>query len=149
MRSRSTRRSSPFDRGYVASPLLVDGLLYQITQGGGLTVHDANTGELVYRKVLPLKPKTEYWGWAGVSASPTLAGAAHLPDGQPGHHHRAQAGAGVPGPAQNLLEETRDGKGQEQSVSTPIFEGTPDVLPHAQLSLLHRRQVGTDPEPSP
>ena len=117
-------KRSPFDRGYVASPLLVDGLLYQITQGGGLTVHDANTGELVYRKVLPLKPKTEYWGWAGVSASPTLAGAAiYLMDNQgttivlkPGREYHALH--------VNLLEETRDGKGQEQSVSTPIFEGT-------------------------
>ena len=35
------KQKNPFDRGFVASPLLVDGLIYQITQGAGLLVHDA------------------------------------------------------------------------------------------------------------
>ncbi|HEV7403924.1 MAG TPA: PQQ-binding-like beta-propeller repeat protein, partial [Chthoniobacteraceae bacterium] len=30
------KKKNPFDRGYVASPLYVDGLLYQVTQGAGL-----------------------------------------------------------------------------------------------------------------
>src|SRR5439155_944658 len=68
------KKKNPFDRGFVASPLLLDGLIYNLTEGGGLLVNDASTGELVYRKVLPMKPKTEYWGWAGASASPTAAG---------------------------------------------------------------------------
>ena len=64
------KQKNPFDRGYVASPLYVEGLIYQLTQGGGLVVNDAVTGAVVYRKVLPLKPRTQYWNWAGCSSSP-------------------------------------------------------------------------------
>jgi outer membrane protein assembly factor BamB len=118
------KKKSPFDRGYVASPLFVDGLIYQIAEGGGLIVNDAATGEVVYTKVLPMKPKTEYWGWAGASANPTLAGKyIYLMDNQgttvviaPGREYKEVA--------RNLLEESSNGKDQEQNVSTPIFEGT-------------------------
>lgn len=117
-------KKTPFDRGYVASPLFVDGLVYQITQGGGLIVNDANTGEVVYRKVLPMKPRTEYWNWAGVSTSPTLAGKhIYLMDNQ-GTTIVLQPGKEYKVVAQNLIEESKDGKSQEQNVSTPIFEGT-------------------------
>ena len=47
------KATNPFDRGFVASPLFVDGLIYQMTQGGGLIVHDASTGNTVYRKSCP------------------------------------------------------------------------------------------------
>src|SRR5204863_1728076 len=67
-------KKNPFDRGFVGSPLYVDGLIYQVTQGGGLIVNDAATGAQVYRKLLPLKPRTQYWNWAGCSATPTLPG---------------------------------------------------------------------------
>jgi hypothetical protein len=117
-------KKSPFDRGYVASPLFYDGLLYQVTQGGGLTVNDASNGALVYRKVLPLKPKTEYWNWAGVSCSPTLAGKLiYLMDNQ-GTTVVLQPGKAYKEVQQNLIEESKDGKSQEQNVSTPIFEGS-------------------------
>lgn len=118
------KEKSPFDRGFVASPLYVDGLIYQVTQGGGLLVNDAATGALVYRKVLPLKPRTHYWDWAGCSASPTLAGKhIYLMDNQgttlviePGREFRVVA--------KNVIAETRDtGKEQTQNVSTPVFEG--------------------------
>jgi hypothetical protein len=118
------KQKNPFDRGYVASPLYVDGLIYQLTQGGGLVVNDAATGAVVYRKVLPLKPRTQYWNWAGCSASPTLAGKCiYLMDNQgttlviqPGREYREVA--------RNFLAESKDGKEQAQMVSTPIFEGT-------------------------
>jgi outer membrane protein assembly factor BamB len=118
------KKKNPFDRGFVASPLLADGLIYNITEGGGLFVNDAATGELVYKKVLPMKPKTEYWNWAGVSASPTQAGKyIYLMDNQ-GLTIVLQPGRVYKEVAQNLLEESRDGKSQEQNVSTPIFEGS-------------------------
>jgi outer membrane protein assembly factor BamB len=118
------KKKNPFDRGFVASPLLVDGLIYQITEGGGLMVNDAASGELVYRKVLPMKPKTEYWNWAGVSASPTLAGKhIYLMDNQ-GLTIVLQPGRVYKEVAQNMLEDTKEGKSQEQNVSTPIFEGS-------------------------
>jgi outer membrane protein assembly factor BamB len=118
------KEKNPFDRGFVASPLFVDGLIYQITQGAGLLVNDAATGTLVYRKVLPLKPKTHYWDWAGTSASPTLAGKyIHLMDNQ-GTTLVIQPGREYKEIASNLIEESKDGKSQVQNVSTPIFEGT-------------------------
>jgi outer membrane protein assembly factor BamB len=118
------KKKNPFDRGFVASPLYVDGLIYQLTQGGGLMVNEAASGALVYRKVLPLKPRTQYWDWSGCAASPTLGGKhIYLMDNQgttlllqPGREYRVIA--------QNFLAETRDGKEQAQNVSTPVFVGT-------------------------
>src|SRR6185295_12778015 len=40
------KKKNPFDRNFVASPLFVDGLIYQVTEGGGLFVNDAATGEM-------------------------------------------------------------------------------------------------------
>lgn len=117
------KQKNPFDRGFVASPLYVDGLIYQLTQGGGLIVNDAATGAVVYRKVLPLKPRTQYWNWAGCSASPTLAGKyIYLMDNQ-GATLVLQPGREYNSIAQNFLAEIKDGKEQAQMVSTPIFEG--------------------------
>lgn len=117
------KQKNPFDRGYVASPLFVDGLIYQLTQGGGLVVNDAATGAVVYRKVLPLKPRTQYWNWAGCSTSPTLAGKyLYLMDNQ-GTTLVLQPGREYKLVAQNFLAETRDGKEQAQLLATPIFEG--------------------------
>ena len=117
-------KKNPFDRGFVASPLFVDGLIYQMTQGCGLLVNDATTGELVYRKVLPLKPRTQYWNWAGGSTSPTLAGKyIYLMDNQ-GTTLVIQPGREYKEVARNILEESKDGKEQVQMVATPVFEGS-------------------------
>jgi hypothetical protein len=118
------KKKNPFDRSFCASPLFVDGLIYQLTEGGGLFVNDAATGALVYRKVLPMKPKTEYWNWAGASASPTLAGKnIYLMDNQ-GATVVIQPGRVYKELARNTLEDFKDGKNQEQYVSTPVFEGS-------------------------
>ena len=77
-----------------------------------------------YRKVLPLKPRTQYWNWAGTSTSPTLAGKnIYLMDNQgttlviaPGKEYKEHV--------RNSIEESRDGKEQVQNVSTPVFDGT-------------------------
>ena len=117
------KQKNPFDRGFNSSPLYVDGLVYQLTQGGGLLVNDAATGALVYRKVLPLKPRTQYWNWAGCSASPTLAGKLiYLMDNQ-GTTLVLQPGREYKLVAENFLAESKDGKEQAQMVSTPVFEG--------------------------
>ena len=118
------KKKNPFDRGFVASPLFHDGLIYQVTEGGGLFVNDAASGEMLYRKVLPMKPKTEYWNWAGVSASPTAAGKyIYLMDNQ-GLTIVLQPGRVYKEVSQNMLEDLKgDGKAQEQNVSTPIFDG--------------------------
>ena len=117
------KQKNPFDRGFVSSPLYVDGLIYQLTQGGGLLVNDAATGALVYRKVLPLKPRTHYWDWAGCSASPTLAGKLiYVMDNQ-GTTLVIQPGREYKQVAENFLAESKDGKDQAQFNATPIFEG--------------------------
>jgi len=118
------QKKNPFDRGFVASPLFVDGLIYQVTQGGGLLVNNAATGALVYRKVLPLKPRTHYWDWAGLSTSPTLAGKyIYIMDNQ-GTTLVIEPGKEYKEVARNVIEESKDGKEQAQNLATPVFEGT-------------------------
>ncbi len=113
-----------FEKGDLnASPLYVDGLIYHLYCGGGLAVHDAATGEVLYRKVLPMKARTEYWAWGGASASPALAGKRiYLMDNQgttvviaPGRQYKELA--------VNRVEETQDGKTQVQNLASPFFEG--------------------------
>ena len=112
-----------FGQSYTASPLCVDGLTYRITEGGGLIVNDGATGETIYRKVLPMKAKTEYWNWGGASASPTLAGKhIYLMDNQ-GTTVVIEPGKDYKQLAQNLIEESRDGKDQVQNLASPVFDG--------------------------
>ena len=118
-------KTKPFERNYCASPLFVDGLIYRMTEGGGLVVNDAASGEVIYRKVLPLRPKTEYWNWAGASASPTLAGKyIYLMDNQ-GKAVIIEPGRQYKEVALNVLEDfSKNGKEQTQCVSSPVFEGS-------------------------
>jgi len=110
------RRQVPF-------PLDVNGQRITVVRVD-FVYRETATGELVYKKVLPMKPKTEYWNWAGVSASPTQAGKyIYLMDNQ-GLTIVLQPGRVYKEVAQNMLEESRDGKSQEQNVSTPVFEGS-------------------------
>jgi hypothetical protein len=98
-------------------------LIYQVTQGGGLIVNDAATGAIVYRKVVPLKPRTHYWDWSGCAASPTMAGKyIYLMDNQ-GTTLVIKPGREYVQVAQNHLAELRDGKEQAQNLATPVFEG--------------------------
>jgi hypothetical protein len=116
-------KKNPFDRYYVCSPLYVDGLIYQVNQGGGLFVNDAATGAQVYRKVLPLHPRTEYWNWAGCGASPTLAGKyIYLYDNQ-GTTIVIRPGRTYDQVAINTLDEFRENKEREQNLATPVFDG--------------------------
>ncbi|HZZ70786.1 MAG TPA: PQQ-binding-like beta-propeller repeat protein [Pirellulales bacterium] len=117
------KQTNPFARGFVASPLLVDGLIYQVTQGGGLLVNDAATGEQVYRKVLPLHPRTEYWNWSGAAASPTAAGKfVYLLDNQ-GNTLVIKPGRKYEVVAENSIAELTNDQKQKQNLATPIFEG--------------------------
>jgi outer membrane protein assembly factor BamB len=127
-------KSRPFDREMIASPLLVDGLIYRICCGGGLIVNDASSGEIVYTKILPLKPHTEYWAWGGAAISPSLAGKyIYLMDNQ-GGTVIIQPGRTYKEIAVNHIEESKDGKEQVQNLANLVFEGsriyyrTPDYL---------------------
>ncbi len=123
-------KRNAFDRSFTASPLFVDGLVYRLSQAGGLIVNDATTGEVVYRKVLPMNPLTSYWNWAGASTSPTLSGNyIYLMDNQ-GTAIVIERGRKYKEVAKNLLQDlSRDdgrgkgGKLQIQYLSTPVFDG--------------------------
>jgi outer membrane protein assembly factor BamB len=116
--------SGKFQRSCCASPLYVDGLLYRFTEGGGLLVNDAATGEGIYHKVLPMKSKTEYWNWGGASACPTLAGKyIYLIDNQ-GVTIIIQPGKEYKEIAKNVLEEPKADDPHEQSLANPVFEGS-------------------------
>jgi len=79
---------------------------------------------VVYRKLLPMKPRTEYWAWGGASASPALAGKRiYLMDNQgttvviaPGRQYKELA--------VNRIAESQDGQTQVQNLASPFFEGT-------------------------
>jgi outer membrane protein assembly factor BamB len=119
-----------FACSYVASPLVAEGLTYRLSEGGGLMVNDAATGEKVYHKVLPMKAHTAYWDAAGASASPALAGKyIYLMDNQ-GITVVIQPGREYKEVAKNLLEEIESpnwkapgGKSQSQMLASPVFEG--------------------------
>ncbi len=118
----------PYDRDFNASPLYVDGQIYRITMGGGLLVNNAATGEVVYRKVLTsLSTRSQYWTWAGASASPSLAGKyIYVMDNQ-GTTVVIQPGKEYKEVAKNLIEEGRDGKERDwlaQTLANPVFDGT-------------------------
>ena len=118
-------KARPFDREWIASPLYVDGLIYRICCGGGLLVNDAASGEIVYSKVLPLKPHTEYWAYGGAAISPTLAGKnIFLLDNQ-GRTVIIEPGRQYKEIAVNRIEEEGDNnKEQVQNLANPYFEGS-------------------------
>jgi outer membrane protein assembly factor BamB len=120
----SDLQAGKFDREIIASPLFVDGLIYEISCGGGLLVNDAADGSLVYRKILPMKPHTEYWAWGGACVSPALAGKnIYLTDNQ-GTTVIIQPGRQYKEVAVNRIEESLDGKSQDQNLACPFFDGT-------------------------
>ncbi len=112
-----------FEQGVMGSPLLVDGLIYYICSGGGLAVNDANTGQMAYSKILPMKPHTEYWAWGGAAASPALAGKhIYLIDNQ-GTTVVIQPGREYKEVSVNRIEDSTDGRSQTQNLACPFFDG--------------------------
>ncbi|MGE3808329.1 MAG: PQQ-binding-like beta-propeller repeat protein, partial [Gemmataceae bacterium] len=69
-----TLPSRSHSSGLVASPLHHEGLLYLLSCGGYLQVHEAATGKLVYQQKLDMNPRVDYTGNPGCTASPALAG---------------------------------------------------------------------------
>lgn len=94
------------DRFY-ASPLLHDGLIYAVNDGGNLSVVDANTGQRVYEKKLELK---------GICyPSPTLAGKYIMLSSEEGKMIVIEPGKEYKEVARNELEKFR---------SSPVFAGS-------------------------
>jgi len=108
----------------IGAPLYDRGLLYVVSEGGGLTVVEANTGKPIYTKALDsLNPRLTWVFVVGICTGPTLAGKyIHIRDDQ------SQTLVIAPGPvykelAKNVLWEIQgDGK-QQEAQSNPIYEG--------------------------
>ncbi len=129
-------RSLAFERGkdnyMIASPLVVNGLVYAVSDKGLLSVFDPDAGSLVYEKPLPLNPHIEYIFYPGYAASPALAGKhLYLLDNQ-GGTVIIEPGRVYKEIASNRIEtfekrsKDRDGKESvvyEQTVSNPVFDG--------------------------
>jgi hypothetical protein len=135
------KEKAPFDRGFVASPLFVDGLIYQVTQGGGLIVNDASTGARVYRKVPAAQAANALLGLGRMLGQPDIRRQVRLPDGQPGDDAGDRAGAGIP---RDRAERPGGAEGWQRTGAVRLdagVRGLADVLPHAGIPVLHRRQV--------
>lgn len=92
---------------YYASPLVHDGLVYAINQGGQLAVIEARSGQVVYQKRLDYLQGTVY-------SSPTLAGRQVFFFSEKGTAVVIEAGRSYHELARNQLEATR---------ACPVFEG--------------------------
>lgn len=114
-----------FARGVIASPLYHDGLIYLLSEGGGLRVVEAKTGQTVYKKVLDMKPLTAYWNFGGCSASPTLAGKYIYVLDNKGTTIVIEPGREFRQVARNVIANAPFGKPKEQDVTitTPVFDG--------------------------
>jgi outer membrane protein assembly factor BamB len=112
-----------FTNSIIGSPLYHEGLVYVVSEGGGLTVVEADTGKLVYTKILDmLQPRLTWVFVVGICTGPTLAGKAiHIRDDQqqtiviaPGREFKQLA--------KNQLMEFQ-GDGHPEAQSNAFFEG--------------------------
>jgi outer membrane protein assembly factor BamB len=110
-----------------ASPIVHDGLIYTVGVNGLLRVFDAATSKLVYDKQLDFHIKYSYVNEPGVSASLCMAGGKiFITDNQlttlviePGRAFKLVAKNTL----ENIWNFGRWGEGQEQFLSTPVFDG--------------------------
>lgn len=109
----------------VGSPLYHDGRVYVVSEGGGLTVVDATSGQAVYRKALEtLNPRLTWVFVVGICTGPTLAGKyIHIRDDQ------SQTLVIAPGPeykelVKNVLWELKVDGTQQEAQSNPWYEGS-------------------------
>ncbi|MGA2498729.1 MAG: PQQ-binding-like beta-propeller repeat protein [Tepidisphaeraceae bacterium] len=112
----------------VASPLYVDGVVYSIEMGGGLTAVDAVAGKSLYRQYLDGYNRYNRFLY-GVAASPTLAGKNIYIIDDAGYTHIIQPGPQLVELGHNMIENVYPaGLGgnpcrQESFYTSPFFEG--------------------------
>ncbi len=112
----------------VASPLYVDGVVYSIEMGGGLTAVDTVAGRALYRQYLDGYNRFNRFLY-GVAASPTLAGRNIYITDDAGYTHIIQPGPQLKELHHNVIENIHiSGLGgnpckQECFYTSPAFEG--------------------------
>ena len=113
-----------FTNQIIGPPLIHEGLMYVVSEGGALTVLDAKTGAQIYSKPLDsLNPRLTWVFTVGLCTGPTLAGKyIHIRDDQsqtlviaPGRDYKELA--------KNVLWELASGGNQQEAQSTPVYEG--------------------------
>ncbi|HUW56720.1 MAG TPA: PQQ-binding-like beta-propeller repeat protein [Planctomycetota bacterium] len=113
-------------RGYCASPLLHDGLLYLVNADGVLTVVDVAKHEIVYRKLLDADVfQAAGASRGGMASSPTLAGKYIYLFGDLGTCLVIEPGRTFKPVARNRVEcfTSFHYGSQEITQSSPVFEG--------------------------
>lgn len=113
-----------FTNSLVGSPLFDNGLVYVVSEGGGLTVLDAKTGKAVYTKALEaLNPRLTWVFVVGICTGPTLAGKyIHIRDDQ-GQTLVIEPGSQYKEVAKNALWELNNDGNQREPQSNPFYEG--------------------------
>lgn len=112
----------------VASPLHVDGVVYSVEMGGGLTAVDTVAGKALYRQFLDGYNRYNRFLY-GVAASPTLAGRNIYITDDAGYTHIIQPGPRLVEVRRNVIENIHiSGLGgnpcrQECFYTSPFFEG--------------------------
>jgi len=112
----------------VASPLFVDGVVYSIEMGGGLSAVDIAAGKALYRQYLDGYNRYNRYLY-GVAASPALAGRHIYITDDAGYTHIIQPGPQFKETGRNIIENIHlSGLGgnpckQECFYTSPFFEG--------------------------
>jgi len=112
----------------VASPLYVDGVVYAVETGGGLTAVDTAAGKALYRQYLDGYSRYNRFVY-GVTASPALAGKHIYITDDAGYTHIIRPGPRLEELGRNVIENIHlSGHGgnpckQESFYTSPFFEG--------------------------
>jgi outer membrane protein assembly factor BamB len=120
----SLRLGGIYNDTVMGSPLYDNGLVYIVSEGGGLTVVEGRTGKPVYTKALEsLNPRLTWVFVVGICTGPMLAGKQiHLRDDQ-GQTLVLNRGPEYKELARNPLWELQANGAQQESQSNPFYEG--------------------------
>lgn len=120
----SLRLGGIYNDTVIASPLYDQGMVYVVSEGGGLTVVEGRTGKPVFTKALEsLSPRLTWVFVVGICSGPTLAGKQiHLRDDQ-GQTLVLNRGPEYKELARNPLWEMQSNGAQQESQSNPYYEG--------------------------
>jgi len=108
----------------IASPLYADGLVYVVSEGGGLVVVDASTGKIAYTQALEaLNPRLTWVFKVGICSSPCLGGKYVFIRDDQAQTLVIEPGTKYKEVAKNMLVELDDAGSQIESQSNFFFDG--------------------------
>jgi len=121
----SLRMGGIYNDTVVGSPLYDNGMVYMVSEGGGLTVLEGRTGKPVYTKALEsLNPRLTWVFVVGICTGPVLAGKQiHVRDDQ-GQTLVIARGPEYKELSKNPLWEVQATGAQQEAQSNPCYEGS-------------------------